>query len=75
MRLLLDLEELANGEAERACDNEARERLDGVVVRQNRVVVDLAADGDPILGLRELGLKLPERLRRPAAMTPNVVPT
>ncbi len=62
MRLLLDLEVLADGEAEGPGDDQAREGLHGVVVGQYRVVVHLAADGDAILGLGELGLQLAEVL-------------
>ena len=62
LRLVLDFEELADREAERAGDDEARERLHRVVVREHGVVVDLAADGDLVLRLGELGLELPEVL-------------
>ena len=58
MCLFLDFEELADGEAERAGDNQPRERLNRVVVRQHGVVVDLAADGDAVLGLGEFRLQL-----------------
>jgi hypothetical protein len=59
---VLDVEELTRREAERARDEGARDRLDRVVVGQNRVVVDLAGDGDAVLRLGELGLQLPEVL-------------
>ena len=64
MCFVLDLEELALREAERPGENGAGEGLDRVVVRQHRVVVDLAADGDLVLRVGELGLELLEVLRR-----------
>ena len=62
MRFVLDFEELSDREAERACDDEARERLHRVVVGEHGVVVDLPADGDLVLRLGELGLELAEVL-------------
>src|SRR3954453_12553937 len=47
---VLDLEELATREAERARDQDGGENLDRVVERQDRVVVDLSGDGDLVLG-------------------------
>ena len=45
-------------------EHRAGERLDRVVVRQDRVVVDLPRDGDPVLRLGELRLELAEVLVR-----------
>ena len=59
---LVRLEELALREAERACEDDARERLDRVVVGQHRVVVDLPRDRDAVLGAGELVLELAEVL-------------
>ena len=47
---VLDLEELALRKP-KSPRGDTRERLDRVVVRQHRVVVDLARDRDPVLGL------------------------
>ena len=63
-RLFLELEELLLREAERAGEDDARHRLDRVVVGEDGVVVDLARDGDPVLRLAELGLELAEVLVR-----------
>ena len=64
LRLLLDLEELAYGKAERPRVHQSGKRLNRVVVGQNRVVVDLAAYCHAVLRLRELGLQLAEVLVR-----------
>src|SRR5690349_21366903 len=60
----LELEELAFPESERAGDQDGREHLDRVVVRQDRVVVDLARDRDLVLGVPELPLEVEEVLVR-----------
>ena len=57
---VLDLEELALREAERAGDEDCGEDLDRVVERQHRVVVDLARDRDLVLGVPELVLEVEE---------------
>src|SRR5512145_1998644 len=62
--LVLDLEELPDGESERPGDDEAGEGLHRVVVREHGVVVDLPRDGHAVLGLGELGLELAEVLVR-----------
>src|SRR5690349_13106709 len=57
---ILDLEELALREAEGAGEHNGRERLDPVVVREHRVVVDLARNRDLVLRVLQLGLEVEE---------------
>ena len=59
---ILDLEELAAGEAERAGEQAVREHLDLGVVRLDVAVVDAARSGDLVLGVRQLALQLGEAL-------------
>ncbi len=58
------LEELALLEPERPGEHDPGERLDRVVEREHRVVVDLPRDGDPVLRPGQLVLELPEVLVR-----------
>ena len=62
--VVLDLEELPLGEAERVGEDHGREGLDRVVEGEHRVVVDLARDGDLVLGVAELVLQVEEVLVR-----------
>ena len=57
---VLDLEELALREAERAGEQDGREDLNRVVERQHGVVVDLARDRDLVLGVLQLRLEVEE---------------
>src|SRR3990170_8184224 len=63
-RRLLDLEVLLRAEVEHARDHVGGDGLDRVHVRQHRVVVDLAGDGDRLLDLHQLRLELLEVLGR-----------
>src|SRR5262245_59778094 len=59
---VLDLEELALREPERAREQHGGEHLDRVVERQHGVVVDLARDRDLVLGVAQLALEVEEVL-------------
>ena len=57
-RVLTGIEELPRVEAERASDDQRRERLLAVVEAQHGRVVVAAGGGDLVLGVRQLVLEL-----------------